>query len=79
MLGRGLEECTVDEAGLRLVLNWVQHAVIIAYEYNCNLRLVTRTKNSLMLTARLEPLRRGKRRLFNKVLRDQTHESSGIN
>jgi hypothetical protein len=37
MLSRGPMMCTGDEAGLGLALNWVQHALITAYENNCPL------------------------------------------
>jgi hypothetical protein len=67
--------CTGDEAGLGLALNWVQHALITAYENNCPLRLVKAARNSLRWTTRLESLRRGLRRLSNKSQRDQTPQS----
>jgi hypothetical protein len=65
-------ECTRDEAGLGLALQWLQHALITAYENNCPMRLVKPARNSLRWTVRLESFRRRVRSLFNKGHRDQT-------
>jgi hypothetical protein len=65
-MSMGPMECTGFEAILGLALNWVQHALITAYEHNCPYRLVKQVRNSLRWTAMLESLRRGIRTLFNK-------------
>jgi hypothetical protein len=57
---------TGDEAGLGFALNWVQHALITAYEDNCPLQLVKPARRSLRWALRLESLRKEVRRLFNK-------------
>jgi hypothetical protein len=75
VLSRGPVACTGDEAGLGLALSLVQHALITAYENSCPVRLVKPAWNSMRWTARLESLRRGVRRLFNKGRRDQTPQS----
>jgi hypothetical protein len=49
-------ECKRDEAGLGLALQWLQPAMITAYENNCPIRLVKPARNSLSRTARLESL-----------------------
>jgi hypothetical protein len=72
VLDRGPVECMADEAGLGLTLNWVQHALVTAYENNCPVRPVKPSSTSLRWTTRLESLRRNVRRLFNKIRRDQT-------
>jgi hypothetical protein len=64
-----------NEAGLGLAINWLQHALITAYENNCPLRPVKPVRNSLIWTARLESLRKRVRRLFNKSRRDQNPHS----
>jgi hypothetical protein len=74
-LSRGPMECTRDEAGLGLALQWLQHALITAYEHNCPMWLVKPVRNSLWQTVRLESLRRRVRRLFNKGCRDRTPRS----
>jgi hypothetical protein len=53
VLSRGPVQCTGDEAGLGLALNWVQHAFTTAYEHNCPYRLVKPVRNSLRWTVRL--------------------------
>jgi hypothetical protein len=72
VLSRDPVQYTGDEAGLELALNWVQHALIIAYKKNSPIRLVKPARNFLRWTARLESLRRGVKRLFNKGRRDRT-------
>jgi hypothetical protein len=64
-----------DEAGLRLALDWIQHALITTYEHYCPCWLVKPARNSLKWMAWLESLRRGVRRLFNKSRRNQTPQS----
>jgi len=54
-----------DEAGLGLAIDWVQQALISAYEENCPLKSVKTGRQSLRWTVELESLRRGVRRLFN--------------
>jgi selenocysteine lyase/cysteine desulfurase len=71
VLDRGPVECMADEAGMGLALNWVQHALVTAYENNCPVRPVKPSSTSLRWTARLESLRRNIRRLFNKSRREQ--------
>jgi hypothetical protein len=66
VMSRGPVGCTADEAGLGLALNWVQHALITAYENNCPMRLVKPANTSLRWTATLESLRKNVKRLFNK-------------
>jgi hypothetical protein len=61
VLSRDPVGCTGDEVGLGFALNWVQHALITAYENNCQVRLVKPTSTSLRWTVRLESLRRGVR------------------
>jgi hypothetical protein len=53
VLNRGPVGCTADEAGLGLALNWVQHALVTAYENICPVRLVKPTNTSLRWNARL--------------------------
>ena len=65
-LERGPQMDTKSEAGLGLVIHWVQQALILAYENNCPLRPIKTGRQSLKWTAELESLRRDVRRLFNK-------------
>jgi len=60
-LERGLEMDMKNEAGLGLVIHWVQQALISAYEDNCSLRPVKTGRQSLKWTLELESLRRGVR------------------
>ena len=55
-----------DEAGLGLAIDWVQQALISAYEDNCPLKPVKTDRQSLRWTMESEALRRGVRWLFNK-------------
>jgi hypothetical protein len=64
-----------NEEGLGLAMQWVQHALITAYEDNCPLRPVKTARSSLKWTAELQSLRRGVRRLFNNSQRDQNPHS----
>jgi hypothetical protein len=74
-LSRGPMECTRDEAGMGLALQWLQHALITVYENNCPMWLLKSARNSLKWTARLESLRRRVKRFFNKGRRDRTPRS----
>jgi hypothetical protein len=74
-LSRGPIDYTRYEAGLGLALQWLQHALITAYENNCPMWLVKPARNSLRWTARLESLRRRVRRLFKKGRRNRTPRS----
>jgi hypothetical protein len=47
VLSRSPVGCTGDEAGLGFALNWVQHALITAYENKCLVRLVKPASTSL--------------------------------
>jgi len=66
---------TKDEAGLGLVIDWVQQALVSAYEDNCPLKPVKTGRQSLRWTSALETLRRGVRQLFNKCLSDKDPHS----
>jgi hypothetical protein len=68
-------EYTRDEAGLGLALQWLQNALITAYENNCPMRLVKPARNSMRWTARLESLRKRVRRLFNRGRSDRNPRS----
>jgi hypothetical protein len=75
LLRRGPMEYIRNEAGLGLSFQCLQNALITAYENNCPMRLVKPARNSLSWTARLEVLRRGVRRLFNRGRSDRTPRS----
>jgi hypothetical protein len=47
-----------DEAGLGLAVQWVQQALISAYEDNCFLRPVKTGRQSLKWTSELVPQKR---------------------
>jgi hypothetical protein len=53
-----------DEAGLGLAVQWLQRALISAYEDNCPLRPAKKGKKFLRWTREFESLRREVRRLF---------------
>jgi len=53
-----------DEAGLGLAIDWVQQALISAYEGNFPLKPVTTGTQSLKWTVEFESLRKGVGRLF---------------
>jgi len=55
-----------DEAGLGLAIQWIQQALISAYEENCPLRPVRKGRKSLRWSVELQLLRREVRRLFNR-------------
>ena len=55
-----------DEAGMGLAIDWIQQALVSAYEDNCPLKPVMTGRQSLRWTTELVTLRRGIRRLFNK-------------
>jgi hypothetical protein len=64
-LERGPEMDMKSEAGLGLVIHWVQQAPVLPYENNCPLRPVKIGRQSLKWTTELKSLRRRVRRLFN--------------
>jgi hypothetical protein len=64
-----------DEAGLGVATNWVQQALISAYEDNCPLRPVKTGRQSLKWTVELESLRRGVRQLYNRCRSDKSPQS----
>jgi len=66
-LERGPEMNMKSETGLGLAIHWVQQALISAYEDNCPLGPVKTGRQSLKWTLEFESLRRGVRRLFNKL------------
>jgi ferredoxin len=57
-LERGPEMNMKDEAGLGFAIQWVQQALISAYEGNCPLRPVQTCRQSLNWTLELESLRK---------------------
>jgi len=67
-----------DDAGLGLAIDWVQQALISAYEDNCPLKPVTTSRQSLRWTVELEALRRGVRRLVNKCQSDKNPHSYAL-
>jgi hypothetical protein len=64
-----------DEAGIGLAINWVQQALISAYEDNCPLKPVKTGRQSLRWTVEPEFLRRGVRRLFNRCQSKKNQQS----
>ena len=62
---------TKDEAGLGFASDWVQQALVSAYEDNCPLKPFKTGRQSLWSTTELETLRRGVRWLFNKCRSDK--------
>jgi hypothetical protein len=64
-----------DEAGLGLVIDWFQQALILAYEDNYLLKPVKIGRQSLRWAVKLESLRRGVRRLFNRCWSDKNSHS----
>jgi len=64
-----------DEAGLGLTIDWVQQALISAYEDNCPLIHVKTRRQCLRWTVELESLRRGARRLFNRCRSDKNTQN----
>jgi len=60
---------------LGLANDWVQQALISAYEDNCPLKPVKKGRQSLRWTVELESLRRGVRRLFNKCRLEENPHS----
>jgi len=55
-----------NEAGLGLAVQWIQQALVTAYEKNCLLRPTKKGRKSLRWTPELASLRREVRRLFNR-------------
>jgi len=74
-LERGPEINMKDEAGVGLAVHWVQPALISAYEDNCPLRPVTRSRISLKWTSEFEFLRREVRRHFKMCCADNNPHS----
>jgi len=74
-LERGPEMNKKEEAGLGLAVQWVQQALISAYEDNCPLRRVKTGRQTLKWTSELESLRRGVGWLFNKGQTDNKPHS----
>ena len=70
-LGRGPGMDMKSEAGLGLAIDWVQQALVSAYEDNCPLKPIIRGRQTLKWTKELESLRREVRRLFNKCRSDR--------
>jgi hypothetical protein len=57
-LERGLELSMKDEAGVGLAVQWIQQAIVTAYEENCPLRPTKNGRKSLRWTPELASLRR---------------------
>ena len=74
-LERGPEMNMKEEAGLGLAVQWLQQALVTAYEDNCPPRFAKQGRKSLRWTARLESLRREVRRLFNRCRADSKSSS----
>jgi hypothetical protein len=74
-LERGPEMNVNDEAGLGLVILWIQQALVSAYEDNCPLRPVRKGRKSLRWTMELESLWKEVRWLFNKCRADKNPHS----
>jgi len=64
-----------DEAGLGLVVHWIQQAFITTYEDNCPFRPAKNGRKSLKWTSELESLRREARRPFNRCRADNKSSS----
>jgi hypothetical protein len=64
-----------NEAGLGLAVQWIQQALVTAYEENCPLRPTKKGKKSLKRTPELASLRREVRRLFNRCRADNKSSS----
>jgi len=60
------------EAGLELVIHWIQQALISAYE-DYTLRPIRKGRKSLRWTLELQLLRREVRRLFNRCQANNSH------
>jgi hypothetical protein len=74
-LERGPEMNVNEEAGLGLVILWIQQALVSEYEDNCPLRPVRTGRKSLRWTMELESIRKEVRRLFNKCRADKNPHS----
>ena len=59
-----------DEAGLGLAIQWIQQALISAYEDSCPLRPFRKGRKSLRWSTELESLRREVRQVFNRCRAD---------
>jgi hypothetical protein len=64
-----------DEAGLGLAVQWIQQALVTAYEENCPHRPTTNGRKSLKWTPELASLRREFRRFFNRCRADNKSSS----
>jgi hypothetical protein len=64
-----------DEAGMGLAIQWIQQALVSAFEDNCPLRPIRKGRNSLRLARELELLRQEVRRLFNRCRAKDDPES----
>ena len=65
-LERGPELSMEDEAGLWLAFQWIQQALVTAYEENCPIRPTKNGRKSLRWSPELASLRREVRQLFNR-------------
>jgi hypothetical protein len=74
-LERNPEMDLKKEAGLGLAIQWVQQALISAYEDNCPLRPGKTGRKFLKWNVELGSLRREVRRLFNKCRSDRNPHS----
>ena len=74
-LERGPEMSMKDEAGLGLAVQWIQQALVTAYEDNCPPRYVKKGRKTLKWTPRLESLGKEVRRLFNRCRADNKASS----
>jgi hypothetical protein len=74
-LERGPEVYMKVEAGLGLAVHWIQEALTSAYEENCPLRPVKRSRKDLRWTTELQSLRREVRRLFNRCRKNNSAQS----
>jgi hypothetical protein len=64
-----------DEAGLGLAIQWIQQALVSAFEDNCPLRPIRKRRKSLRWTRELELLRKEVRRPFNRCRAKNDPES----
>ena len=70
-LARGPRLDMTDVAGLGIPIDWVQQALVSAYEDNCPLKLVKTGRQSLRWTTELETFRNGVRWPCNKCRSDK--------
>jgi len=69
-LERGPKLSMDDEAGLGLAVQWIQQALVTAYEENCPLSPTKNGRKSLRWKPELASLRREVRRLFKRCQAD---------